>query len=139
MFLPIVYEGIIVMKIGILTFHKAYNYGATLQAYALQKILVKLSKENEVEFIDYRPEYITKRYRDFNIKPFGIKILLSNLFHYFSRRKRHSKFFDFQHNFVSKVRSVKKIAYAASFSVSSLSETEKKQLSKPVNHFLCFH
>ena len=27
------------MKIGILTFHNAKNYGATLQAYALRKIL----------------------------------------------------------------------------------------------------
>ncbi len=28
------------MKIGILTFHRAHNYGAMLQAYALRKVLV---------------------------------------------------------------------------------------------------
>lgn len=27
------------MKIGILTFHWAHNYGAVLQAYALQEVL----------------------------------------------------------------------------------------------------
>jgi hypothetical protein len=38
--------------IGILTFHRAYNYGAQLQAYALQKTIEKLGYE--CEFIDYR-------------------------------------------------------------------------------------
>lgn len=28
------------MKIGVLTFHRANNYGAVLQAYALQKYLI---------------------------------------------------------------------------------------------------
>lgn len=27
------------MNIGIITFHRAYNYGAVLQCYALQRIL----------------------------------------------------------------------------------------------------
>lgn len=40
------------MKVGILTFHRTTNYGATLQAYALQRILQ--SMDNEVEIIDYR-------------------------------------------------------------------------------------
>ena len=51
------------MKIGILTFHHIDNYGATLQAYALQKFLKQ--QGNEVEIIDYRPykaiKYYTKR------------------------------------------------------------------------------
>jgi hypothetical protein len=29
------------MRIGILTFHSAHNYGAILQAYALRKIISK--------------------------------------------------------------------------------------------------
>ena len=41
------------MKIGILTFHWAYNYGAVLQAYALQTYLEK--QGHCVEIIDYRP------------------------------------------------------------------------------------
>lgn len=40
------------MKIGIITFHRAANFGAVLQAYALQKYLV--DQKNEVDIIDYR-------------------------------------------------------------------------------------
>lgn len=43
------------MKIGILTFHSVDNYGAVLQAYALQAFLV--SQGHHVEIIDYRPSY----------------------------------------------------------------------------------
>lgn len=48
------------MKIGIITFHFACNYGAVLQCYALQTYLEKLG--NEVEVINYRPSYHTVRY-----------------------------------------------------------------------------
>ena len=46
------------MKIGILTFHCAHNYGAVLQAYCLQEELK--SYGYEVYIIDYRPKYLTK-------------------------------------------------------------------------------
>lgn len=39
------------MKIGIITFHKVNNYGAVLQAYALQKSIHKLG--HECDIIDY--------------------------------------------------------------------------------------
>lgn len=42
------------MKIGILTFHKAYNYGAVLQCYALQEVLKQ--RGHEVLIVDYRPK-----------------------------------------------------------------------------------
>jgi len=41
------------MKVGVLTFHRAPNAGAVLQAYALQTTLRRLG--HEVEFIDYDP------------------------------------------------------------------------------------
>lgn len=41
------------MKIGILTFHWATNYGAVLQTYALQQYL--LDYGHEVEIINYKP------------------------------------------------------------------------------------
>lgn len=41
------------MKIGILTFHWAINYGAVLQCYALQSFLE--SKGNQVKVINYKP------------------------------------------------------------------------------------
>lgn len=49
------------MKIGILTFHVAHNYGAVLQTYALQKYLSK--KGHEVEVIDYRPKSLLNPYQ----------------------------------------------------------------------------
>ena len=48
------------MKIGILTFHCAHNYGAVLQAYGLQEYLKSCG--HEVEVIDYRPKYLTRVY-----------------------------------------------------------------------------
>lgn len=47
------------MKIGILTFSCAYNYGAALQCYALQEHL-KLSG-HEVSIINYRPNYLCEK------------------------------------------------------------------------------
>ncbi len=46
------------MKIGILTFHRAHNYGAVLQCYALQNVLSHLG--NETYIIDYRQPVIEK-------------------------------------------------------------------------------
>ena len=44
------------MRIGILTFHCAHNYGAMLQCYALQEYLK--GRGDEVYVIDYRPDYL---------------------------------------------------------------------------------
>ena len=43
------------MKIGILTFHSAHNYGAVIQCYGLQQYLASLG--HQVYVIDYRPRY----------------------------------------------------------------------------------
>lgn len=43
------------MKIGILTYHRAENYGALLQAYALKTYLRGLG--HDVSFVDYWPKY----------------------------------------------------------------------------------
>lgn len=40
------------MRVGIITFHRAVNYGAVLQAYALQRTMEKLGHKTEI--IDYR-------------------------------------------------------------------------------------
>ena len=48
-------------KIGITTFHRAHNYGAVLQAYALKKALEK--ENNQVEFIDYISDDMEKMYK----------------------------------------------------------------------------
>lgn len=51
------------MRIGILTFHCAHNYGAVLQCYALQEFL--RGRGHDVYVIDYRPTTITRVYRWF--------------------------------------------------------------------------
>ena len=45
------------MRIGIITYHFANNYGAVLQAYCLQKVLEKTGIE--IEFIDYQSKLQT--------------------------------------------------------------------------------
>lgn len=53
------------MKVGILTFHCAHNYGAVLQCYALQEVLSGLG--HEVEIIDHRPGFLTDVYSPFRL------------------------------------------------------------------------
>ena len=48
------------MKIKTLTTYDVYNFGASLQAYALQTYLSNLG--NEVEIINYQPDYLTRKY-----------------------------------------------------------------------------
>lgn len=49
------------MKIGLITFHRALNYGAVLQCYALQRLLTDLG--HDVTVIDYRQPYVEHSYR----------------------------------------------------------------------------
>lgn len=44
------------MKIGIITCHDVFNYGSSLQAYALSTYLSGLG--GQIEVIDYKPEYL---------------------------------------------------------------------------------
>ena len=56
------------MKVGILTYHRAENYGALLQAYALMAYLRGLG--HDVSFVDYWPEYHEDYFRIFPMKRF---------------------------------------------------------------------
>lgn len=49
------------MKIKTITCHDVYNSGASLQAYALMKYLEE--QGNEVEIIDYKPDYLNNHYK----------------------------------------------------------------------------
>jgi len=49
------------MKVGVLTFHRALNYGAVLQTYALVSKLKQLGHDAEV--IDYRPAFNENRFK----------------------------------------------------------------------------
>lgn len=48
------------MIIKTLTTYDVYNFGASLQAYALQQYLISLG--HDVEIINYQPEYLTRKY-----------------------------------------------------------------------------
>lgn len=54
------------IKIGILTFHRAINFGAVLQAYALQNSIEKYDVMCEV--IDYRCSFIENYYKPYSLK-----------------------------------------------------------------------
>ncbi len=56
------------MKIGIITFHRANNYGAVLQCYALNRILKSFG--HEVKVVDYRQPYMEQQYRPFSMRYF---------------------------------------------------------------------
>ena len=48
------------MRILTITCHDVYNFGASLQAYALQRFLE--IRGHECKIINYRPEYLYKRF-----------------------------------------------------------------------------
>lgn len=62
------------MKIGILTFYNADNYGAVLQCYALQEHLKKLYPNDEICVIDYKNVAVEQTYKPLVMR----KKLISN-------------------------------------------------------------
>jgi hypothetical protein len=91
------------MKAGILTFHCAHNYGAVLQAYALQEYLKSLGHETEI--IDYKPSYLTKIYDLFSLSRFKsmsifnkIRYIITEPLALRGKRIRYNKFTSFINN-----------------------------------------
>lgn len=66
------------MKIGILTFHYAHNYGAMLQAYGLSTKLNLLGYNAEI--VDYRLPYIYKNHEKLDFRLFYQKYRNNNNF-----------------------------------------------------------
>lgn len=101
------------MKIGILTFHRAHNYGAMLQAYALHKVLK--DRGHDVEFISYRHPQIENAYKPFlwsYIKGKGIctnmRNLLSVLLTFPRRLKRYKSFVSFSKKYIPESKAYSK-------------------------------
>lgn len=87
------------MKVSIITMHAMHNPGSVFQAYALQKYLE--NQGNDVEIIDYRPEYF---YTEGN----GLKYWVKRLLYYRAYESLKKKFSSFindnmnlTHRFVS--------------------------------------
>lgn len=82
------------MKVGIFTYHSAHNYGAVLQAYALQEYL--LSQGHDVYIVDYRPKYFNIIYSRFYwrrwVRKNIYKGFLENIFLY--SRIKHFRVFE---------------------------------------------
>lgn len=78
------------MKVGILTFHESANYGAVLQAYALQKVI---NRSNECEIVDYRSANISASHKlERMSKDKSIKGMLKKLLVYGFYEKRNARF-----------------------------------------------
>ena len=88
------------MKIGIITFHFPINYGAMIQAYAMQEHLRFMGHESYI--IDYAPEYHVKTYTEHltwqwcfkGSRRYMLKRILSKLFDGI-RQKRNNNFHEF--------------------------------------------
>ena len=70
------------MKIGILTYHRAHNYGAILQAIATRVYLQELG--HEVYYVDYWPDYHKEMYKVFSWSTFR-KVGIRGKYNYLRR------------------------------------------------------
>ncbi len=92
------------MRIGILTYSRALNYGALLQAFAL-KTYIQKGRDVNVEIVDYWPDYHDEAYRLFSFKLFYKLSILSKLKYIFGfllglnrNLNRRAKYFEFIEN-----------------------------------------
>lgn len=91
-------------KIGILTFHRAINYGSHLQTYALQKTISELGAACEV--VDYICPCITRDYQPFVIRREQPLISFAKSCVMFRRRAKKAKSFEsFQNRIVKSAES----------------------------------
>lgn len=107
-------------KVGIITFHRALNYGSVMQAYALQAKIKELYPDDSVETIDYYPPNIDK-IRGIFVPVKSVRNIARNLtallyYPAFSRRK---KSFD---RFLDKYVKVSEAKYCAEDNMKDLDE-----------------
>ena len=88
------------MKIGVITFHGADNYGSVLQAYALTEYLN--DKGYDAEIIDYYFEHDYRQYKPFRTYLYSRqpKAFLSDVFSYSVHCKRIKNFQNFRKEFL---------------------------------------
>lgn len=107
-------------RIGIITFHRAYNYGAVLQAYALQERIRRFGISCDV--IDYWSEIKRGEKRLFRVAPkAGVK---SNLQKFFKDIYRTGKYRNFD-QFMKKTCMLSERSYS---SLEELREMEEESL-----------
>lgn len=82
-------------KIGILTFHRAYNFGAVLQSYAVQQAIRSISDDVDACIIDYRCNRIESWFHSKTIKS-KLKNVYRFCFHhnYYVELRKKEKLFN---------------------------------------------
>lgn len=94
------------MKVGIVTFHHALNYGAVLQTYALQQYLNSLGIDSDV--IDYRSPYIEHFYKPIKANPIkNSKMFIREILYYSSNKKKRMRFDSFLKNYIKLSKTVR--------------------------------
>lgn len=96
------------MNIGILTFHRAHNYGAVLQCFALNDVVTKLG--HQAETIDYRQPEIEKIYKFHKYLPIRrllktcgfciIEVICENLNRFKSVLKKKKIYYSFLNKYI---------------------------------------
>lgn len=76
-------------KIGLLTYHAAYNYGSVLQAFATQKVIQNLGYD--VSIINYRTDEQKKYYKSIVRTSYGVRFLLKELMRLPALKKRYTR------------------------------------------------
>lgn len=129
------------MRIGILTFHRAYNYGAFLQCYSLQQYISQNFPEHKVEVIDYYSTNMSKYYeiswKNYLFGPYNslsncgfkkrLRSFLLCLYGTLLKGKRHDRYF-----------AKKKVQSLFNKNLKYLTLTKEKLVSDSYNEILDF-
>jgi hypothetical protein len=89
------------MKVGILTFHAAHNYGAMLQAYATGQAVQRLG--HEARIIDLLPESMIRRNRPF-VCPDNIRQaakMSRKMLHFNAWQRRYVRYEEFKQRYMN--------------------------------------
>lgn len=90
------------MKIGIITVHNAYNFGAMLQAYALKTTLNEMG--HTCHIIDYNSFSVKSHYGIYSSSDsliFNAKQTIKNGVKKVLRKKQHKRFDEFKNNYMN--------------------------------------
>lgn len=111
------------MKIGILTFHRAENFGAVFQCFALQTYLESCG--HEVKVIDYRCRAIEQVYYLFNPMSLFLRFNLifaaidyiKRLVNYKDRLRKKKQYISFRNKYLNLTKSIHSISKDLGFDV----------------------
>ena len=110
-------------RVGILTFHRAINYGALLQAYALQETLKKMGCEPSI--IDYRSPKIESRHHEARLSDcHSLQDLVKFVFYAKHQNRKYKKFRDFS-------------AANLTFSDVCINSEQLREMSSQYDKFIC--